>query len=230
MTGPLAQDRLLLAMDTATRTSSLALGRPEPRAISRRVVGHRHGAHLLEQLEEVVDRAGVEAREIAAIIVGTGPGSFTGLRVALATAKTLAYIRELPLVGVATADALRRAAVTGSGVSGDLAVVQPAGASDLYLSQPGQPPMLVAAGGLQAALGETQALAVDLGPDVLGAEAARLGEAAVTGLPAALLEMGAGLLAAGRLDDPATLVPAYVAMPRGILRGAEELGWSPDLR
>jgi tRNA threonylcarbamoyladenosine biosynthesis protein TsaB len=230
MTGPVAKGRLLLAMDTATRTSSVALGRPEPLAISRREVRHRHGVHLLEQVDDVVDRVGVQAREIAAIIVGTGPGSFTGLRVALATAKTLAYVRELPLVGVATADALCRAAATGSGVSGDLAVVLPAGASDHYLALAGQRPMLVASGGLRAALGDTQALAVDLGPDVLGAEAARLGEVAVAGLPAALLEIGADHLAAGRLDDPEALVPAYVALPRGIRLGAEDLGWSPDLR
>ncbi len=71
---------------------------------------------------------------------------------------------------------------------------------------------------------------LDLDPDLLGVEAARLGEAALEGLPAALLELGWQRLATAGLDDAATLVPAYVALPRGVRHGPEELGWSPDLR
>ena len=53
--------------------------------------------------------------------MGTGPGSFTGLRVGLATLKTVAYVRKLPLVGVMSADALRVAAA-GAGAAADAAV------------------------------------------------------------------------------------------------------------
>jgi hypothetical protein len=52
----------------------------------------------------------------------------------------------------------------------------------------------------------------------------------VAGLPAALLALAAQRLAVGELDAPAGLVPAYVALPRGVSRAAEELRWSPDLR
>jgi hypothetical protein len=73
-------------------------------------------------------------------------------------------------------------------------------------------------------------LAVDVSSEELGAEASRLGEAALDWLPVALLAMARERLAAGMTDDVAALVPAYVALPRGVHRAAEDLGWSPDLR
>ena len=59
---------------------------------------------------------------------------------------------------------------------------------------------------------------------------AALGEAALAQLPAALLALAAERLVAGTTDEPAALVPAYVALPRGVHLGPEDLGWSPDLR
>jgi len=100
VTGPAPADGLMLAMDTATRACLVALGRPDPVAISRRDVHHRHGAYLLEQVEEALERAGATLDDLTALVVGTGPGSFTGLRVGLATAKTLAYALGLPLVAL----------------------------------------------------------------------------------------------------------------------------------
>ena len=88
----------------------------------------------------------------------------------------------------------------------------------------------MAPGSLATALGGAPAIAVDVGVELLGAEAEALGEAAVRLLPAALLARAWRRLEAGEHDDIATLVPAYVALPRGVRRAAEELGWSPDLR
>nr|MBA2571178.1 hypothetical protein [Chloroflexota bacterium] len=56
-----------------------------------------------------------------------------------------------------------------------------------------------------------------------------LGERALGGLAAALLRLGAARLASGMDDDPATLVPQYIALPRG-LTDVKEMAWSPDLR
>ena len=103
---------LILAVDTSTRASIVVLGGAEPLAVSRREVQHRHGSHVLEQIDEVLALAGRTLDDVDALAVGTGPGSFTGLRVGLATLKTVAYARELPLVGVMSSDALRLA---GSG-------------------------------------------------------------------------------------------------------------------
>jgi tRNA threonylcarbamoyladenosine biosynthesis protein TsaB len=221
---------LLLAIDTATRSSVVAVGRGEPLARSVRHVQHRHGSHLLAQIDEALEAAAASIADVAALAVGTGPGSFTGLRVGLATAKTIAYARELPLLGVPSSDALRRAALEQAGAPPDVAVVLPAGAHDHYLARAGKAAELVAPGGLRDAIGDAPVLSVDIDEGLLGGAAARMGEAAMAGLPAALLALAAERLAAGERDEAAELVPAYVTLPRGVQRAAEELGWSPALR
>ena len=227
----------------------MCIGRDRPEAASLRLVQHRHGAFLLEQIEEVLAAAGVTLADVAVLAVGTGPGSFTGLRVGLATAKTLAYAGRRRLVGIPSSDALRRAALA-AGAPADAAIVLPAGARDQYLARAGEEPMLVPPGDLARALGGAAPVAVDLDAALLGPQAASLGEAAVRGLPAALLALAwerlarehpaterpvaaAGDAAHGHragADDAADLVPVYVALPRGAPRTAEELAWSPDLR
>ena len=220
---------LILAVDTSTRASIVVLGSAEPLAISRREVQHRHGSHVLEQIDEVLALAGRTLDDVDALAVGTGPGSFTGLRVGLATLKTLAYARELPLVGVMSSDALRLAG-SGVGAPSGAAVVLPAGARDHYLARTGQDPLIIAPGELAATLDGAPVLAVDMEAELLGEEAVRLGAAAVAAMPQALLELARTGLDAGETADVAQLTPAYVALPRGIERAAEELGWSPDLR
>ncbi len=222
-------DSLILAVDTSTRASIVVLGGAEPVALSRRDVQHRHGSHLLEQIDEVLTEAGGSLADIGALGVGTGPGSFTGLRVGLATLKTLAYARELVVVGVRSSDALRQAG-TDAGARADAAVVLPAGARDHYLARVGEDPRLVAPGELAEAVAGRPVLAVDMDAELLGAEAARLGAAAVEAMPRALLALVRARLDAGENDDVAALTPAYVALPRGVKRAAEDLGWSPDLR
>ena len=146
---------LLLAIDTATRVSLVGLAsldRGRLAAQSRRDVRHRHGSHLLEQIEEALHAADADLEAVGALAVGTGPGSFTGLRVGLATAKTLAYVRGLPLVGVPTSESLRRAAIA-AGAPADIAIVLPAGAHDHYLAPADGPARLVAPGQLGEAAG-----------------------------------------------------------------------------
>jgi tRNA threonylcarbamoyl adenosine modification protein YeaZ len=192
-------------------------------------VQHRHGSHVLEQIDEVLARAGRSIGDVEALAVGTGPGSFTGLRVGLATIKTIAYARGLPLVGVMSSDALRRAGA-GLGAGEEAAVVLPAGARDHYLARAGVDPVLIAPGELAGSLAGGPVLAVDMDAELLGAEAARLGAAAVEAMPGALLELARARSVTGHTDDVAELTPAYVALPRGVKRAAEDLAWSPDLR
>lgn len=222
-------ETLILAVDTSTRSSIVVLGASTPLATSRRDVRHRHGSHVLEQIDEVLVRCGRSLDEVGALAVGTGPGSFTGLRVGLATLKTVAYARGLPLIGVMSSDALRVAAAV-VGAPTDAAVVLPAGARDHYLARAGQDPELIAPGDVAAALAGTAVLTIDMGAELLGERPVHLGNAALEGLPAALLQLAAARIAAGETDDIAELIPAYVALPRGVSRGAEDLGWSPDLR
>ncbi len=81
---------------------------------------------------------------------------------------------------------------------------------------------------LAAEIGDVTTLTVGLDDHPLGPLAAKLGWIARTALGDALLVLGAAALAAGRRDDVATLVPLYVAMPRGVIDAGKEMAWSPD--
>jgi tRNA threonylcarbamoyladenosine biosynthesis protein TsaB len=93
---------LILAFDTATDVATSAL------VDDGEVLGERASrtATLLEDVDALLRQGGAHARELDAIAVGTGPGSFTGLRVGLATARGLAFALGLPVAGVSTLDAL----------------------------------------------------------------------------------------------------------------------------
>lgn len=91
-----------LAIDTATDIASVAVGKPghSPDA-ARSIRGARqHAAQLLTLIEQVFADAAAKFEEITEIVVGDGPGSFTGLRIGWAAAKGLAHEREIPLVAI----------------------------------------------------------------------------------------------------------------------------------
>ncbi len=202
----------LLAIDTATTHAVIALGTPDGVLTDARswVAGYRHGEELLARIAALLADHGVAPAALGGLVVGTGPGAFTGLRVGIATAKGLAHALALPIAGVVTGQALIAAAGGGAVV-----LLQPAGPSDRVLTRPGEHPVILA-GGTDPDLREGERLvAVDLA-DRAHPDATALGEAAHAGLAAALLANGAARLAAGDADDLATLVPEYVTLPRGV--------------
>jgi tRNA threonylcarbamoyladenosine biosynthesis protein TsaB len=93
---------LILAFDTATdiATSALVWDGEVLGELSSRPVS------VLEDLDALLRRGGVRDSQIEGIVVGTGPGSFTSLRMGLATARTLAFALDVGLAGVSTLDAL----------------------------------------------------------------------------------------------------------------------------
>ena len=93
---------LILAFDTATEIATSAL------VADGEVLGERtsRAATLLEDVDALLRQGGAHAQELDALAVGIGPGSFTGVRVGLATARGLAFALELPVAGVSTLDAL----------------------------------------------------------------------------------------------------------------------------
>lgn len=88
----------LLAFDTSGAIGSVAVGFGERVLASRSLdVRQEHASRLVPMIRETLLQAGVEPSGLGGIVVGEGPGSFTGVRVAAATAKGLAHAVGLPL-------------------------------------------------------------------------------------------------------------------------------------
>lgn len=105
----------ILAADTSTSINTVCLAR-SGHILAETVVlsGRKHSERLLETVDWVLAEAGMGLGQIDTLAVSVGPGSFTGLRVGIATWKGLALAQGLPLVGVPTLDAM-----TGLGVFRD---------------------------------------------------------------------------------------------------------------
>jgi len=96
----------VLALDTATWTASVAIADERGVIASGEARTETHSENLLPLVASVTAQAGVSARELDAIAVGVGPGSFTGLRIGLATAKGIAFAAQRPLWAVSSLAAL----------------------------------------------------------------------------------------------------------------------------
>lgn len=216
----------LLVIDTATTSAVIGLGEGDGTLVEQRrwEAGYRHGEELLVRIEGLLEDLAQAPAELGGIVVGTGPGAFTGLRVGIATAKGLAHALRLPIAGVPTGQALLLAAASSGAVTarpGAIALLQPAGSSDRVLSRPGAAPVILP-GGTDPDLGPDERLvAVDLDGRA-PAEAISLGAMAHERLAATLLAVGAARLAAGEAHDLAELVPEYVTLPRGVRAAVPE--------
>ncbi|MGA3030136.1 MAG: tRNA (adenosine(37)-N6)-threonylcarbamoyltransferase complex dimerization subunit type 1 TsaB [Candidatus Limnocylindrales bacterium] len=220
----------LLAIDTSGTNALVALGEADGTLVDERrwVAGYRHGEELLARIDEMLTAAGVALADLGGIVVGTGPGAFSGLRVGLATAKALAHGLGVAIAGVPTSEALLRAASVAGAFEGTRAVLLlPAGPSDRVVVAGGGASLL--RGGEEPDLDSGATLvAVDL-PGRAPEEAIALGAQAEAGLSTALLVLGVARLAAGG-DDVARLVPEYVSLPRGVPALKGEVRWSHDHR
>ena len=119
---------LTLAFDTATSAATTALvrdGEVLGEAVSRAV-------RVLEDADKLLRAGGVERSELTGIVVGTGPGSFTGMRLGLAAARGLALALDLPVAGVSTLEAL------AAGAPGAVPVVD-AGRREVFALVDGEP-------------------------------------------------------------------------------------------
>jgi tRNA threonylcarbamoyl adenosine modification protein YeaZ len=214
----------------------VALGDGKGRLIAEEpwVAGYRHGEELLPRIRRILESSSVAMTDLAAIVVGTGPGAFTGLRVGIATAKGLAHALDRPIVGVSSGEALIDAAgaeaEAGAGPAGaDVALLLPAGPSDRVIVRTEHDARLLP-GGTEPELAAGEVLvAVDLADRAPGDASAR-GDRARAGLGAALVRIGAARIAAGERDDLARLVPEYVTLPRGVRASTGEVAWSRDHR
>ena len=105
MTG--ATERVYLGIDTATPFLALALWSPHGRlAHFKERVERDHAKRLLDELDHLLNAAGVSKQQLSGIGVGLGPGSYTGLRVGVAAAQGLARGLGVPLGGGGTLEAV----------------------------------------------------------------------------------------------------------------------------
>ena len=228
----------ILAIDTATSRVVIATGSPAGVAdgVSTWVAGYRHGETLLPTIGRFLGEQNIRRSRLTGIVVGTGPGAFTGLRVGLATAKGIAHGLGIPLAGVSSAEALLAAAGVERGV-----LLLPAGPSDRLVVRAGSPAEPLPAGTDPELAPDETLIAIDL-EDRAPAEALERGEAARAALGQALIRLGAARLAALAAvsagassaglgtSELETLVPEYVTLPRGVRAVGDAVAWSRDHR
>ena len=123
---------LVLALDTSSAAVTVALvdlpADGEQRTVEARttITGHGHGELLAPLIDQCLTAAGVTPQDVSAVVVGTGPGPFTGLRVGLVTAAAFADARGIPTYGVCSLDGMTHAA------DGELLVAADARRHEVY--------------------------------------------------------------------------------------------------
>jgi len=214
--GP-AGERIRLALETSTRSPSLALesgGSFLERALSAE---RPHASDLLPALAELLGELGASPRDLGAVFVGTGPGSYTGLRVGIATALGLARGAGAALFGVPSGETLAWAELEPGE---EAAIVLDARGGELYFARYGRTPegvtvlhapCVLAAGDLGLLLPSGSRVFAD----AEAARAAGLERLALHIEPAvpragALLALGSRRLAAEGAQDPAQIEPLYL--------------------
>ena len=112
MTGP-----LILHIETATDICSVALSQGERQLSLLESGQERSHASLLNRfIRESVNKAGLALKELDAVAVSKGPGSYTGLRIGVSTAKGLAYALEIPLLASGTLENMAHGILSHSSV------------------------------------------------------------------------------------------------------------------
>ncbi len=97
---------IVLGIETSTPQTSVALGTEQGVMASTQLASEARQDRVAPILEHLLEWTGVELSHVGGVAVGVGPGLFTGLRVGVATGKTLAQVLSVPIVGITSLDVL----------------------------------------------------------------------------------------------------------------------------
>jgi tRNA threonylcarbamoyladenosine biosynthesis protein TsaB len=97
---------IVLGIETSTPQTSVALGGETGIVAAASLAGRAHQEQVIPTLEHLLRWSGVRLSQIGGIAVGVGPGLFTGLRVGVQTAKSLAQVLSVPIMGMTSLDVL----------------------------------------------------------------------------------------------------------------------------
>jgi tRNA threonylcarbamoyladenosine biosynthesis protein TsaB len=212
---------MILALDTTTRQGSCALLSGDSVLRERSsTAAQTHAAHLPGDLMMLLDEVGLSLGAIDAFAVSTGPGSFTGLRVGIATMQGLAFAEGKPLYGVSALDAL--AAVAAPDAHGgritawidawrgevyEATYAQGATVDQPVIARPEQ--LLAAATRGTLFIGAGAATHAGVIRQALGGDA-RLASPVDPPIAAAIARLAAAMAAAGDRPGPDAIRPLYV--------------------
>ncbi|MGH3507600.1 MAG: tRNA (adenosine(37)-N6)-threonylcarbamoyltransferase complex dimerization subunit type 1 TsaB [Nocardioidaceae bacterium] len=124
---------MLLAFDTSTHAVTVAIHDGLTVLAESTVVDAlRHGELLAPGIEAVLSETGVTPAALTRVVVGVGPGPFTGLRVGIVTARTMGAVLSIPVTGVCSLDVLAVQAVDDGSVDGPFVVATDARRKEVY--------------------------------------------------------------------------------------------------
>lgn len=218
---------MILGIDTATRTAAIGIGG----AGRVRLDAHLEGSSLrtralVRAIDDLLGQAGASVAELTGVAVGTGPGSFTGLRVGIAAAQGIALGLGVPVVGVGTLECVARNAPPDAS---SVCVVVDAGRGEVFLGQFERPGSGLCAVGPARVLSPGQAAeAIPAGSIVLGDGWLRyrgaferllgdsirtVDEALSRPFGSVTASLGAHALASAPEGQPSMVEPIYVRAP-----------------
>jgi tRNA threonylcarbamoyl adenosine modification protein YeaZ len=201
---------LVLGIDTSTAAVSVALVRRGTGVLAESVVvdARRHGELLAQGIRTVLETAGVPRSDLDAVAVGLGPGPFTGLRVGIVTAATMADALGIPSYGICSLDAL------GAGAR---IAVSDARRREVYWARYDDGGTRIAGPSVAAPAALVEQWA---GVPIVG-EGAHVHAAVFAGLDVRPEPRYPSAAAIAELaEDPAPLVPLYLRRPDAVAPGA----------
>lgn len=108
----------ILNIETATKNCSVALAKDGKIILCKEIAeeGYSHAERLHVFMEEIIKEAGITFKDLSAIAVSQGPGSYTGLRIGVSSAKGLCFALDIPLIAVDTLQVLAAQAKVSNGL------------------------------------------------------------------------------------------------------------------